>query len=93
MDWFATHESEIRAYSRAYPAVFVKGENARQTDEDGKEYIDFYAGAGVLNFGHNNPRLIQPVIDYLQSQGVLHTLDMMTPAKREFIKGFVETIL
>ncbi|MEO5343057.1 MAG: aspartate aminotransferase family protein [Gammaproteobacteria bacterium SHHR-1] len=93
MDWFATHESEIRAYSRVYPAVFVSGDNARQTDEQGKEYIDFYAGAGVLNFGHNNPRLIQPVIQYLQSGGVLHSLDMMTPAKREFIKAFVETIL
>lgn len=93
MDWFASYESEIRAYGRAYPAVFVSGDNSRQTDEDGKEYIDFYAGAGVLNFGHNNPKLIQPVIDYLQSGGVLHTLDMMTPPKREFIKAFVETIL
>jgi diaminobutyrate-2-oxoglutarate transaminase len=93
MDWFESYESEIRAYSRAYPAVFVKGNNARQTDEEGKEYIDFYAGAGVLNFGHNNPRLIQAIIEYLQSDGVLHTLDMMTPPKREFIKAFVETIL
>jgi diaminobutyrate-2-oxoglutarate transaminase len=93
MDWFETYESEIRAYSRVYPAVFVKGDNARQTDEDDKEYIDFYAGAGVLNFGHNNPKLIQPVIEYLQSGGVLHTLDMMTPPKRAFIQAFVETIL
>lgn len=93
MDWFAAYESEIRAYSRVYPAVFVKGVNARQTDEEGKEYIDFYAGAGVLNFGHNNPGLKQAVIDYLQSDGVLHTLDMMTPPKREFIRAFVETIL
>ena len=93
MDWFETYESEIRAYSRAYPAVFVKGDNARQTDEAGKEYIDFYAGAGVLNFGHNNPKLIQAVIEYLQSGGVLHTLDMMTPAKRDFIQAFVKTIL
>ncbi len=93
MNWFETYESEIRAYSRAYPAVFVKGNNARQTDEEGKEYIDFYAGAGVLNFGHNNPKLIQAVIEYLQSGGVLHTLDMMTPPKREFIRAFVETIL
>ncbi len=93
MDWFATYESDIRAYSRAYPAVFVSGDNARQTDEAGKEYIDFYAGAGVLNFGHNNPRLIDPVIDYLKSGGVLHTLDMMTPPKRSFIQAFVETIL
>ncbi|MGD2160752.1 MAG: aspartate aminotransferase family protein [Gammaproteobacteria bacterium] len=93
MDWFETYESEIRAYSRIYPAVFVKGDNARQTDEDNNEYIDFYAGAGVLNFGHNNPKLIQSVIEYLQSGGVLHTLDMMTPPKRAFIQAFVETIL
>jgi diaminobutyrate-2-oxoglutarate transaminase len=93
MDWFATYESDIRAYSRVYPAVFVKGDNARQTDEEGREYIDFYAGAGVLNFGHNNPGMTTAVVDYLQSGGVIHTLDMMTPPKREFIKAFVETIL
>ncbi|MDA3868992.1 MAG: aspartate aminotransferase family protein, partial [Gammaproteobacteria bacterium] len=67
--------------------------NARQTDENGKEYIDFFAGAGVLNFGHNHPKLKQAVIEYMQADGVLHTLDMMTSVKREFIKGFVETIL
>ncbi|WP_321325705.1 diaminobutyrate--2-oxoglutarate transaminase [Thiomicrorhabdus sp.] len=93
MDWFATYESDIRAYSRAYPAVFVKGDNARQIDEEGKEYIDFYAGAGVLNFGHNNPKMTTALVEYLQSGGVIHTLDMMTPPKREFIKAFVETIL
>jgi len=93
MDCFEAHESEIRAYSRAYPAVFVSGDNARQKDESGKEYIDFYAGAGVLNFGHNNPKMTQAMIDYLQSGGVIHTLDMMTPPKRAFIEAFVETIL
>lgn len=93
MDLFEAYESEIRAYSRAYPAVFVSADNARQTDETGKEYIDFYAGAGVLNFGHNNPKLTQALINYLQSGGVIHTLDMMTPPKRDFIEAFVETIL
>lgn len=93
MDWFESYESDIRAYSRVYPAVFVKGDNARQVDETGKSYIDFYAGAGVLNFGHNNPKMTQAVVDYLQSGGVVHTLDMMTPPKREFIQAFVETIL
>lgn len=93
MDWFASYESEIRAYSRTYPAVFVRGDNARQVDEAGKTYIDFYAGAGVLNFGHNNPDMTEAMVDYLQSGGVIHSLDMMTPPKREFIKAFVETIL
>lgn len=93
MDWFEAYESDIRAYSRVYPTVFVKGENARQIDEAGREYIDFYAGAGVLNFGHNNPGMTQAMVKYLQSGGVLHTLDMMTPPKRDFIQAFVETIL
>jgi diaminobutyrate-2-oxoglutarate transaminase len=93
MDLFEAYESEIRAYSRAYPAVFVSAANARQTDETGKEYIDFYAGAGVLNFGHNNPKLVQAMIGYLRSGGVLHSLDMMTPPKRDFIEAFVDTIL
>jgi diaminobutyrate-2-oxoglutarate transaminase len=93
MNWFESYESEIRVYARSYPAVFVKGQNAIQTDENGKEYIDFYAGAGVLNFGHNHPKLKAAIVDYIQNDGVLHSLDMMTGAKREFIKGFVETIL
>ena len=41
MNWFEAYESDIRAYSRVYPAVFVKGDNARQKDEEGKEYSDF----------------------------------------------------
>src|SRR5690606_1122927 len=87
------YESEIRAYARVYPAVFVRGENAKQFDEEGKEYLDFYAGAGVLNFGHNPPALKKAMISYLENDGVLHSLDMMTAAKRDFIKAFVETIL
>lgn len=93
MNWFEAYESEIRAYSRAYPAVFVKGRNATQVDENGKEYIDFYAGAGVLNFGHNPPAMKKAVIDYINGDGVTHSLDMMTAAKRDFIQTFVETIL
>lgn len=93
MDWFERYESDIRAYARVYPAVFVKAENAIQTDENGKEYIDFYAGAGVLNFGHNHPKLKAAILKYIEADGVLHSLDMMTGAKRDFIQGFVETIL
>ena len=93
MNWFEAYESEIRAYARVYPAVFVRGENAKQFDEAGNEYLDFYAGAGVLNFGHNPPALKKAMIEYLENDGVLHSLDMMTGAKRDFIQAFVETIL
>ncbi|WP_330960317.1 aspartate aminotransferase family protein [Photobacterium sp. 53610] len=93
MSIFEQRESEIRAYCRVYPAVFDTASNARQTDENGKEYIDFFAGAGVLNFGHNNERMKQAVIEYLQRNGVTHSLDMHTRAKRHFMERFSRIIL
>lgn len=93
MDIFEQRESDIRAYCRVYPAVFDKASNARQTDENGNEYIDFFAGAGVLNFGHNNQRMKQAMIDHLQADGVLHSLDMHTTAKRRFMERFTRIIL
>jgi len=93
MSVFDQRESDIRAYCRVYPVVFDKANNARQTDEDGKEYIDFFAGAGVLNFGHNNERMTNAVIEYLQSGGVIHALDMKTTAKRKFMERFEKVVL
>lgn len=93
MEIFAQWESEIRGYSRAYPTVFASASNARQVDEQGKSYIDFFAGAGVLNFGHNNPHMKQAIIDFIKADGVAHSLDMSTTVKRDFIQAFAETIL
>lgn len=93
MSIFEQRESNIRAYARTYPTVFVTAKNSRQVDENGKEYIDFFAGAGVLNFGHNNPRMKQAMIDYMQKDGVLHSLDMQTQAKAHFMQKFTDVIL
>lgn len=93
MKIFETWESEIRGYCRKYPTVFASAENARQIDENGKSYIDFFAGAGVLNFGHNNARMKRAMIAFLESNGVAQSLDMYTTVKRTFIKRFAETIL
>ena len=93
MEVFEKWESEIRGYSRTYPTVFASASNARQTDEDGRSYIDFFAGAGVLNFGHNNPRMKRAMIAFLEADGVAHSLDMATTTKRDFIEAFVSTVL
>lgn len=93
MTIFEQRESSIRAYSRVYPVVFKTATNARQTDTTGKSYIDFFAGAGVLNFGHNNPKMKDAIIEYLQSDGVLHSLDMETEAKAAFIQRFSDVVL
>lgn len=93
MGVFESLESEVRGYSRSWPTVFTGAAGARMFDEEGKEYIDFFAGAGVLNYGHNHPALKERMIKYLQSDGVLHSLDMATVAKRDFLKAFDEMVL
>ena len=92
-DVFAELESEVRSYCRAWPTVFTRAQGARIEDESGRSYIDFFAGAGALNYGHNPPQMIAALIDYLQSGGILHSLDMSTAAKRDFLLRFDELIL
>lgn len=90
---FDKHESKVRGYCRSFPTVFTKAHGHTLIDEQGKEFIDFFAGAGALNYGHNHPLLKQKLIDYLASDGVTHSLDMATTAKRNFIDTFQEKIL
>jgi diaminobutyrate-2-oxoglutarate transaminase len=93
MEAFEKWESEIRGYSRTYPTVFASASNARQVDEAGRSYVDFFAGAGVLNFGHNNARMKRAMIEFLEADGVAHSLDMATTTKRDFIEKFAGTVL
>ncbi len=37
---------------------FVRGQDTRLYDDDGKEYIDFLAGIGVCSVGHNHPEVV-----------------------------------
>ncbi|MBI1310214.1 diaminobutyrate--2-oxoglutarate transaminase [bacterium] len=86
-------ESNVRGYCRSFPTTFSTAQNAILTDTDGNEYIDFLAGAGTLNYGHNNEHLKQPMLDYLESDGVLHGLDMHTEAKERFLESFERRVL
>ena len=93
MDLFAEIESEVRNYIRHFPTVFSRAEGHLLWDQHGKSYIDFFSGAGALNYGHNVPQLKEKLIDYLESNGVAHSLDMATVAKQEFLDRFREIIL
>jgi len=79
-------ESEVRSYCRNFPTVFNKASGHTLIDREGRQYIDFFAGAGVLNYGHNHPALKARLIEYLQSDGVTHSLDMATEAKCRFLE-------
>lgn len=87
------YESAVRSYVRSFPAVFTKAKGHKLWDENGKEYIDFFSGAGALNYGHNNDRMKQKLVDYIMEDGITHSLDMASSAKVDFIKRFQDIIL
>lgn len=75
------------------PCIFSHASGARLIAEDGREYIDFFAGAGVLNYGHNHPQIKRALLDYLSEDRIVHSLDMATRAKIDFLERFDEVIL
>lgn len=90
---FERRESVVRSYCRSWPVVFDRASGAEQTTEDGQTFLDFFSGAGALNYGHNHPVLKQALLDYLGTDRVIHSLDMFSVAKREFLEAFEEHIL
>lgn len=87
------HESRVRAYCRSFPTVFTKARGSYLWDERGRRYIDFFAGAGALNYGHNPPALKAALLDYITGDGITHGLDMATAAKTHLLERFNEVIL
>lgn len=90
---FENYESSVRSYCRNFPAVFSKGKDAMMYEEEGNAYIDFFCGAGALNYGHNNDYIRNAVVEYLLSDGILHGMDMYTPAKRAFLETLQQRVL
>lgn len=86
-------ESNVRSYCRDFPVEIEKAKGSYVYTKDGEQYLDFLAGAGALNFGHNNEEIVSPIIDYLQNNGIIHALDLNTTAKTDFLETFNEKIL
>ncbi|WP_063131701.1 diaminobutyrate--2-oxoglutarate transaminase [Nocardia fusca] len=86
-------ESNVRGYCRSWPTVFETAQGAWLRDESGKDFLDFFAGAGALNYGHNNPVLKSALIDYIAGDGITHGLDMSTVAKRKLLETVRDTLL
>jgi diaminobutyrate-2-oxoglutarate transaminase len=86
-------ESNVRSYCRNFPMVFTKARGAILEDTTGTQFIDFLAGAGTLNYGHNNPVLKKKLLEYIQSDGIAHGLDLATEAKQNFMETFESLIM
>ena len=92
-DIFSRQESKVRSYARSFPAVFTKAEGSCVYDRDGRAWLDFLAGAGSLNYGHNHPALRDALLEYIRSNGIAHSLDLHTEAKAAFLDAFEKLIL
>jgi diaminobutyrate-2-oxoglutarate transaminase len=83
----------VRSYSRRYDAVFERAAGSLVWDTDGREWIDFLAGAGSLNYGHNDPDMADALVAHIRGGGIAHGLDLFTGAKREFLDTLERLVL
>ncbi|MCK6439481.1 MAG: diaminobutyrate--2-oxoglutarate transaminase [Planctomycetes bacterium] len=93
MNVIARRESEVRSYCRTFPATFSKALGSKLWDGKGAEYLDFFSGAGSLNYGHNHPALKDALVSYISGNGIAHSLDMTTDAKCRLLEAFERIIL
>ncbi len=77
-------ESSNVSYPHHFPLVPKIARGSIIEDVDGNQFIDFFAGCGVLNIGHNNPRVIQSLLKYLDSDGIIQGLDFPTEAREKY---------
>jgi len=85
-------ESNVRGYCRSFPTEFTRAKGSEMWDRQGNRFLDFFAGAGALNYGHNPEPLKARLVEYLAGDNITHALDMTTEAKVQLIET-IETHL
>ena len=92
-DIFDILESNAQSYARAFPGVLDRAIGAQVWDVGGRRYLDFLAGAGSLNYGHNHPVLKRELLEYIGRNSITHSLDLHTQAKRDFLSALNTIVL
>jgi diaminobutyrate-2-oxoglutarate transaminase len=92
-DIFDILESNAQSYARAFPGVLDRAIGAQVWDVGGRRYLDFLAGAGSLNYGHNHPVLKRELLEYIGRNSITHSLDLYTQAKRDFLSALNTIVL
>ncbi len=79
-------ESNARSYPRRIPLALKRAKGIYLEDVEGRRFIDCLAGAGTLALGHNHPVVIEAIQQVLADELPLHTLDLTTPVKDQFVQ-------
>jgi len=81
----AAIESSARFYPQGLPIALEEGRGATLRDVDGNVFIDFFAGAGVLNVGHGNSHVLAAATR--QQSLLVHALDFPTQARLRLMRS------
>ena len=85
-------ESSARSYPRKFPFALKKAKGSWVEDVEGNRYLDFLCGAGTLALGHNNDEVNRAMIELIESDAPLHTLDLTTPVKDRFVQTILDNL-
>ena len=70
-------DAVARGVGNATQLFAVRAENAEIWDADGRRYIDFAGGIGVMNTGHRHPKVMARIQHQLE--GVVHSCFQVMP--------------
>ncbi|MEE1925814.1 aspartate aminotransferase family protein [Pseudomonas sp. 148P] len=85
-------ESNARSYPRRIPLALKRARGLHVEDVEGRRFIDCLAGAGTLALGHNHPVVIEAIQQVLADELPLHTLDLTTPVKDQFVQDLFSVL-
>jgi diaminobutyrate-2-oxoglutarate transaminase len=86
VDKQANTESNARSYPRKFPFALSKAKGSWIYDVEGNKYLDFLCGAGTLALGHNDKDVKKAMVELIESDAPLHSLDITTPTKNKFVE-------
>ncbi|MGN0702827.1 MAG: aspartate aminotransferase family protein [Lentihominibacter sp.] len=75
---------------RFCPFVAESGEGAILKDPDGKEYLDFSAGWGVVNTGYNHPAIVKAVSEQMKKLSFASTISVMNQESVELAEKLID---
>ncbi len=81
------YETHTVKYMKYFPTAWESGMGATLKDADGNLFIDWSAGAGVINVGYSNPRVTEAIVE--QARKLTHGLDVPTEGRARFLETLI----
>lgn len=83
-------ESGGRSYPPSFPVAFAGGEGNHLIAADGRRYLDFLTGAGVMLLGYGHPAVRAALAE--ATEPMITGLDLVTLPKSRFLDTFVDIL-